>query len=226
MTHHIRVSELAYGSEKAKELFREMMKRAQTEVGFQLEEHMPIMVEAIPEKSNSLVLIITKVENPDEIDTRFTKLSPSPLAAKIDGGLSVDGADDIIDLFKKLHDSKPAKSTKEKPGTAGQNSVQEKKPLNLLRLYRFDELDEVIAAAHALGGYYTGSNTLYKNRKTGEYQLVIHQSSHTPEEFNKICNILSEYAVGAPFNRAFEAHLEEHETIVFKGNAIQQLSSF
>ncbi len=236
LSHQLKVSELAYGSEKAKALFKEMMKQASREVGFQLEENMPIMVEAIPEKGNALVLIITKVENPEEIDTRFAKMSPSPLAAKIEQSAKQEGADDIIDLFKRLHDVKPGRAQKpqeaqttpekEKKTTDKTSEKNPRKQINLIRLYHFDTIDEVINAAHALGNFYKGQNTLYKSHKDGTYLLVLHQSAHTPEEFNKVCNILSEYAVGAPYTRASEAHLEEHETAVLKNEALQQLETF
>ena len=34
------------------------------------------MVEAIPLSSESIMLIVTKVEDPEELDTRFSKFSP------------------------------------------------------------------------------------------------------------------------------------------------------
>ena len=49
--------------------------------------------------------------------------------------------------------------------------------MNLIRLYEFDTLDDVIAAAHGLNGYFTGINTLYKDPADDIYKLVIHQSS-------------------------------------------------
>ena len=35
------------------------------------------MIEAVPMSGDNLVLVITKVEDPDEIDTRFSKFSPA-----------------------------------------------------------------------------------------------------------------------------------------------------
>ena len=71
----LKISELAYGSEKAKNLFRDMMQQASFEFGFEAED-IPLMIEAIPVNADCIVLIITKVEDPDEIDTRFSKFSP------------------------------------------------------------------------------------------------------------------------------------------------------
>ena len=71
---HIKISELAYGSAKAKSLFKDMVEQANYEFGFETND-IPLMVEAIPLPSESIVLIITKVEYPDELDTRFSKFS-------------------------------------------------------------------------------------------------------------------------------------------------------
>lgn len=71
---HLKISELAYGSPKAKELFREMMQQASNELGFEVDD-IPLMIEAIPISSECLILIITKVEDPEELDTRFSRFT-------------------------------------------------------------------------------------------------------------------------------------------------------
>ena len=63
-TRQIKLSELAYGTEKAKSLFRDMMMQAQAEYGFEA-DNIPLMIEAIPITPDSIVLIITKVEDPE-----------------------------------------------------------------------------------------------------------------------------------------------------------------
>ena len=69
----LQLSELAYGTEKAKSLFRDMMQQAAFEFGFEADD-IPLMIEAIPASADSIVLIITKVEDPEELDTRFSKV--------------------------------------------------------------------------------------------------------------------------------------------------------
>ena len=68
------LNELAYGSDKAKELFRDMMEQAADELGFEVND-IPLMIEAIPISPDCLILIITKVEDPEELDTRFSRFS-------------------------------------------------------------------------------------------------------------------------------------------------------
>ena len=70
----LHLSELAYGTEKAKSLFRDMMQQASIELGFEA-DNIPLMIEAIPISNDCLVLVVTKVEDPDELDTRFSRFS-------------------------------------------------------------------------------------------------------------------------------------------------------
>ena len=46
-SRHLKLSELAYGTEKAKLLFHDMMQQANYEFGFEAED-IPLMIEAIP----------------------------------------------------------------------------------------------------------------------------------------------------------------------------------
>ena len=73
---NLNLGELAYGSEKARSLFREMIQKASNEVGFEAED-IPLMVEAIPLSNESVMLVITKIEDPEELDTRFSTATPS-----------------------------------------------------------------------------------------------------------------------------------------------------
>lgn len=221
-SHQIHISELAYGTDKAKKLFREMMQQAQIQFGFEA-DNIPLMIEAIPLSGESVILIITKVEDPEELDTRFSKFSPYK-KSKPDA-LHFDGADNIIDIFQKLYEeAKKAVSEKDSSEDhAASDKVQSDSiSVNLVRLYCFRTLDDIIAAAHGLDGFYKGVNTLYKD-ENALYQLIVHQSSCTAEDFNKVCNILSEYGSGRAFTPAGEAHLKEHGELILS-KALQQLA--
>lgn len=71
----LKLNELAYGSEKVKLLFRDMMQQASFDLGFDA-ENFPLMIEAIPSTADTIVLIITRVSDPEEMDTRFSKFTP------------------------------------------------------------------------------------------------------------------------------------------------------
>ena len=225
-SHQVNLKELAYGSEKAKKLFRDMMQQAQIQFGFEA-DNIPLMIEAIPVNLDSVILIVTKVEDPEELDTRFSKFSPYKENTQAEP-LQLDGADNIIDIFQKIYEAKMKGNTRKQ---ASQKDTSEKAAVpsdnaptvDLIRLFSFYHLDDVIAASHGLNGFFTGENSLYKDSSDGRYHLVLHQSQYSPEEFNKVCNILSEYGNGKAFSTAGEAHLKEHGELIVS-SALQQLT--
>lgn len=240
----LKLSELAYGTEKAKDLFRDMMQQASYEFGFEAED-IPLMIEAIPLNSECIVLIITKVEDPEELDTRFSKFAPSVHADNESTEDILDsiaeGADDVLDLFKKIqnrHASAAAgQDTDNQAAPAVDSGAQHRsikdalhkkiaestESVELSRIYSFSSLHEITRLSHVLSGLYTGSNSLYK-QQDGSFILVLSKSEHTPVEFNKICNILSEYGNTVKAVPASEAFLEEHFEPIIRDNALQALS--
>lgn len=220
----LHLSELAYGTEKAKNLFRDMMQQASLDFGFEA-DNTPLMIEAIPLPNECIVLIITKVEDPEELDTRFAKFAPSTNASpdiySESTSLLPEGADNILDIFRKLLD-RHLKDAKE--ASDQKNDVSLADDLDLAKAYRFESLDTLIQAAHILKDFYKGTNSLYKNDSGTDYRLIIRKSSHTPEEFNKITNILSEYGSGEKYIPTSEAYLEERGALLIRDEALQRLS--
>ena len=232
----LKLSELAYGTEKAKDLFRDMMQQASYEFGFEAED-IPLMIEAIPLSSDCIVLIITKVEDPEELDTRFSKFAPSVHEDSdvVDEVLDsiAEGADDVLDLFKKIQNkhglsSEETATDSEETPRSFKDALQKKlentpHSVDLTKIYSFRSLHEVTGLARILSGIYNGNNSLYKT-SDGTFILVISGKGHSPVEFNKICNILSEYASPVRSVPASEAYLEEHFEAIIKNTALQSLS--
>jgi adapter protein MecA 1/2 len=228
----LKISELAYGTEKAKNLFRDMMQQASFECGFEAED-IPLMIEAIPLNSDCIVLIVTKVEDPEELDTRFSKFAPSvhddeegeEIVNEIAGA-----ADDVLDLFKRLHEGRkagtedvsPAPSGKQVPAAA--KSDEENDISELTRIFIFQSLRSLLEPASMLADNYSGENSLYKDEAEGLYLLVISGKGHSPKEFNRICNVLSEYGSVRKCLPASRSYLEEHFTALIKEHALQSLA--
>ena len=217
----IKLSELAYGTEKAKMLFRDMMQQAAYEFGFEADD-IPLMIEAIPLSADTIILVITKVEYPEELDTRFSRFSdPDPA-----------GADDILGLFRKIQEEhkKAAKEPEGDTQTAesSEKTAKEETPVNVLvditKLFVFKNLDEVTRLAHILNGFYAGANDLYKSQTAYRYYLLVSKSDQSPETFNKVCNILSEYAAQQPYTPATGAFFREHYHMILQGNALKTLA--
>ena len=238
---HLKLSELAYGSEKAKMLFPDMMQQANYEFGFEADD-IPLMIEAIPVSPESIILLVTKVEYPDELDTRFSKFSDSSeeydSLSEEEDEVSGESADDILGLFREMakqhqeqesdkkeesKDFVPLKDTLtvEKKDDSKDVTKDLSVPADLTKLFVFYKLEDITRLARVLDGFYSGENTLFKDDKKHCYYLVIHKSNATPETFNKLCNILSEYARQKTVTAATEAYMYEHHPVICKVRALQ-----
>lgn len=220
---HIKLSELICGSEKAKSLFHEMMEMAADEFGFEA-ENIPLMIEAVPTSSDCIILIITKVENPDELDSKFSKYGTSLNDFennKHNTFEKLEGADDILDLIEKVK-----KAVSEPPKQLPENEEHKKNDnASKIRLFSFATIDSVIHACHLLKSLCHGSSTLYKDVTEQIYILALAQSDQTPAEFNKTCNMLSEFGSAEKASTATLAFLEEHCEVLVSTDAIEQLGN-
>lgn len=236
----LKISELAYGTEKAKSLFRDMMQQASAKFGFEADD-IPLMIEAIPLNSDCIVLIITKVEDPEELDTRFSKFAPSIHEeddAVDDSSLAADlshAGDEVLDLFKKIKDhaaslakAVPDSSDMEKivntTSEENKDSEEETTPLNALRIFAFDSLHDILKPAGFVTGFYAGDNYLYKDPENGQYLLVITRNNAPKESFNKTCNILSEYGRLKKGLASSHTYYEEHFERIAGPDALQKMS--
>jgi adapter protein MecA 1/2 len=225
----LKISELAYGTDKAKALFRDMIQQAFYEVGFEVDD-IPLMIEAIPVSTECLILVITKVDDPDELDTRFSKFSSFNNQDLSDDDDDDDAyADEIINTFEHLDDfSEDTLDNSKEIRDSSDTEVDSKQgimiPSNLTKVYSFRSLGEVTDLASILLGIYNGTNTLYKDSVTTTYFLVISMSDHTPEEFNKISNIISEYGKPVRTTYATQVYYDEHYDVIVKDQALQILS--
>ncbi|NLL00859.1 MAG: adaptor protein MecA [Clostridiales bacterium] len=223
----LKISELAYGTEKAKALFRDMIQQAFYEFGFEVDD-IPLMIEAIPVSTECLILVITKVEDPDELDTRFSKFSSfnsHDLSDKSDDD-SFD--DDMISAFEHLEEFSEniGDNSKDNNDNDPDNNRNQEVhiPVNLTKVYSFRSLGEVTELANVLVGTFNGTNTLYKDPVRGTYYLVLSISRHKPEDFNRIINIISEYGKPERATYATPLYYEEHYEIIVKDQALQILS--
>ena len=236
-SRNLNLGELAYGSEKARGLFREMIQKASNEVGFDAED-IPLMVEAIPLSGESVMLVITKIEDPEELDTRFSKFSPlsEDGSENLWGGLAnelLEGADGLMELFKQnmlaMNGQNPSGTA---DGTALQTpdagaasgSSSDGTPVLQTRIYRFSTLDQISDAAKASESLGTVPSKLYKKPGTSQYYLVLSNESADPVVFSRICNLLAEYGEKIRTDAAGEAYYQEHYEVIIGADALQKLA--
>lgn len=236
-TRELKISELAYGTEKAKTLFRDMMRQAAYECGFEAED-IPLMIEAIPLNSECIVLIITKVEDPEELDTRFSKFAPS--VHENDGEYDEDndelmdafsdGADEVLNMLRKMSGTDlPEENAGKAPRTdvrSGQAAKAKKAPVPQIacQLFTFSSLNDVTRLAHVASVSYQGANSLYKNERNGSYLLLVDSAGQDASSFNRICNLITEYGRPEKSVLSAKAYLEEHFEPLIRENALASLA--
>lgn len=264
--HHVRLQELAYGTERAKALFRDMMQKASDDVGFEVGD-IPLMIEAIPVNPDCLILIITKVEDPEELDTRFSRFTRNSdyedEYEDSEDDLEMDEDTDqaegneydytetstndsnttsIFDVLGNIVENLEAVRNAASMSLAANNTngtnagefqslsasapkvTQNNENYDIYRVFMFLSLHNVSSAATQLIGIYDGENTLFKNPMDTRYYLILNQSSHTADEFNLVCNTLSEYGSKIKTTYAMPYYMAEHFTPIIKRNALQTLA--
>lgn len=232
----LKISELAYGSDKAKSLFKDMMEQASYEFGFEADD-IPLMIEAVPISSECIVLTITKVEDPEELDTRFSKFAPSVH----EDSQSAEEADDIsdiseevMDLFHKIQKSErdfmsDVNKSNTLPTAPADTKVSKEKSEKVKTveacIFSFESLSLVIQFAHAVNNFTICKNSLYKNKTRDEYHLVIFNHEIGVREFNQLSNAASEYGHLLKSMTHTETYYKEHFEPIVENHALQSLGT-
>ena len=209
----LKMSELAYGSEKAKDLFRDMMEKANNEYGFEA-ENIPLMIEAIPVSGDCIVLVITKVEDPEELDTRFSKFAPG-IADEVDGDEeeSEEDVTSVADLFRKLKDAI----------SAGKEGSAEKDFDGMA--FSFDSITALASVCKTVNRFFTGISSVYRNNESGEYLITVKRTPQVDvSDFVQTCNMFSEYGASIKGKSISEGFLREHCEVVVLNDAVAALS--
>ena len=253
------LNELAYGTDKAKELFRDMMEQASEELGFEVND-IPLMIEAIPVSPECLILIITKVEDPEELDTRFSRFSKYTDIELEESDLEEDTKDDdsmdllnnaaslmetisdIVENIEQVKQKNQAKqnSVNKKSASDGSASFSPLKETSSVkktasktakedsvkyRIFSFPNINELSKAASMVVGIYKDDSVLYKSPINNQYYLLVGCEGNDTENYQRVCNCLSEYGTRIKSNYATPFYFFEHFKVIIKEHAIETLSN-
>ena len=171
--------ELKYGNRETSELFREILNRATTEYGFN-EDELPVMIEAVPVSNNELLIILSAVEDAEELDPHFAHFAEPSVEAN-------DGAGQESFLDQKENE-RPA-------------------PVCLVR---FNTIDECMDFCRLISNTFPGENRLYKTQEYGLLLALIRPDSMSGEDFLLFLNGVLEYADLVEGSPLIYAYLNEH----------------
>ena len=219
----LKISELAYGSEKAKSLFRDMMRQAEYECGFEVED-IPLVIEAIPVNADCIILIITKVEDPEELDTRFSKFAPSVSEGEHSDYnempfLPNDFAEEMINMLREVKGSLARRQAE--PADAQTNDDASKKLSPCL--LECDSISTMSAFARAVVSFYEEDCALYRI-PGGHYSILLRPGDLDTKAFARVCNTASEFGTLSNVTPSRKAFINEHYSVVLAHDAIASLA--
>lgn len=237
---NLKLSELAYGSQKARDLFSEMMTKANKELGFNAQDD-PLMVEAIPVSKDELVLVVTKVSDPEMLDTRFARFSndgkesTSSLSNQLSSLNSSDiamSAKDILESYGKLLASRKAgmDNASSAGASATNETAEDEKSTETAQLpeeknFLFRSLEDLIEISHIIQPTFHGESSVFHVREPEVFILSLKAGTEEdPENFQRICNTVSEFgSLLAPTAANLNA-LKEHDQILLSKDAVSKLA--
>lgn len=214
---NIKISELAYGTGKTRELFQDMMQQANDDFGFEVND-IPLMVEAIPVSPESIILVITKVDDPKETEKHLSQFFSKELKDKFKDGLlsHLDGMEIDLDDIEQIGEQIQSEhSSTEK--SSEDDSL-------LYSIYSFNTLTEIISVAGMVSSSFKGDSSVYKSPSDGRYYLSLCMESSEEKTLNRICSVLTENGQRETPTYAKELFYMEHFEEIIADKAIEKLS--
>ncbi len=233
------ISDLAYGTEAMTALFRDIIEETREKFGidFGARENHPVMIEAVPMGEDSLAIFISKAEDAEELDTRFSRFSPGPANGGITPSLSSDDGDDLFDDFdgddeeeempRQIRPARPVvkKSVAEfgRPFFEVLDKEKDKiRETGCLVTIGFDKLTDLMDLA-SRGLRYEGESSVYKNRKTGKFLLVIPAEGEDYKTALSFAESATEFGSARIVPRSGAAFLDKDYDIIIATRALEKL---
>lgn len=201
----LKLSELAYGSQKAQALFKDMMARANEEFGFET-DNVPLMIEAVPLSTDSIMIVVTKVEDPSQIEQKLETIGERPTHRTFKEP-EEDRLTDLALMGKDISEVQATPIDKEIDLT-----------------YLFNDFDQVCMAAHRVQPMFAGDNSLYKYNES--YFLVLGKNRKADSVIEGIVGVLDEFGSRCPSSDLNEVFLKEHGKLMIDLHAVDVLSKY
>ena len=198
------IGELAYCTEEANRLFHELMDQACDELNFDPDGH-PVIVEAIPVSCDCLMLLITRVDEPEEIDSRFARFTQS----------SEDSSGTGLPFSSSLQE-------KESDPFLGQQIPDPFSEETPLKVFSFRTIDAVCALCASLPSGLRLESSLYKNPNSGQFLLLLKAAGNLPD-YQSACAMACEHGTLQKTGFNPLPYFREHYTAVIPNGAVEAL---
>ena len=191
----IKINELSYASYKTQQLFREIMQLVQNEDEFSA-ENTPLMFEAIRTGVDTLVVMVTKIEEGSEESGRFNLIpaAKSECRFKRGGAIAPPGGDNL---------------------NGNEDSYS---------MFSFDDLDDMASSINRLYGNFSGPSQVYK--MDGRYFLLLQNETEDRRTTGEMEAILYEFGQKHVSNVVSRHYLAERGEAIISENAVEKLRAY
>jgi adapter protein MecA 1/2 len=206
---NIKLSELAFGSEKAQAFFREITQQAADTCGFSADKEgdtIPLMVEAMP-MNDGIVIIVSKVDNPED------------LQAQLENRLGKTGK--IADFGLGPASITERRFKKKAPKTETYTVPNDEENISI---YKFASLEIASKAMKILQKAFCSFSDSRLYSCTDEYYLFVSPTDITNMEKNVFDGIINEFGKKYRSNPVTRAHIAENGELIIKNNAVNVLA--
>ena len=234
LEYDLKITEIAYGSERAQAFFREMLEQAMVEHDFFV-ENTPLMIEAVSMPQDGIVIIVTKVRPGRQAENSGGEAFDKPAFDK--PGFDKPGFEKpentLGDMFHWESDTKKqAKETLRRhieERVAAKRSSASKNAESGMFLYSFENLGSVEAVAKRLDGCFVGDSSLYKYESL--YFLYLEDTGDHAGYDRAIARsfipaLLAEYGNKHAVSVISKYYLQEHGSTIIAHDAIGAMSSY
>jgi len=204
----IKISELAYGSKSAQALFKDVMTKAYEDFGFET-ENVPLMIEAVPLSADSIRIVVTKVEDPSQIEQKLDEVGERPTHRTFKS----PEEDRMTDLALMGQSNNTE-------ATSDNKKYQFVKTIT----YVFGEFDNVCMAAHRVKPMFIGNSSLFKYNE--KYFLILDKNENLGIKKNSIVSVLDEFGTKFIPTDLNEMFLKEHGKTMISPNAVEILAKY
>ena len=197
---------------KAKSFFETLMSMAKDDLDFEV-DGAPLVVEAMQTGKDSLVLMVTKVDEDSDTDPKLEHIRKMRGSfSGSDGASDDDGFEDVSSTVEPL------------PNIPLKSDENIRPVVPSFGVCSFERLEPLIQVAEMAVNYYESDNSLYKNPIDNRYYLVYTRNWNSEDEFKILTNQLREFGDPGSLNYASRYYIEEHCKILIEGDALQKLS--
>lgn len=236
----LRIEDFFTNQEKSRDFLEQLVERAEEEIGYEVESGM-ISMQLMRMPDDSLVITFSD-KGEEGLQNMLNQIQN--LAGMIDEGT----AESLMEAMAReagatsedeLHQEENMLDFEENAGKKGKGSFhqyqkeaekkrQEKirKSQSASRVYRFGNISPLENFAQHMEMQKTFPSKLYKNRRTGEWYLLIKKGKLKLDEYQAVCQRLMEYgelAVSRPF---MEQYCKEHFDCIIAKRALQTIQDY